>query len=166
MSTSFRQYLLEAYESRRINQLPKKLSRDIPIQIDDQDDNDSLTEFCNIFVIVKSAKKFQISLCGKFPITEQMADLAEIYGGTADSQSGRLTFELYFHQINVLVDLAKCIRKSAMMGPLVNNPRWYRISARTISSIHRFIRIIRDYSGHNRMRESQIKSSQGIETAQ
>ncbi|MFP4013043.1 MAG: hypothetical protein ACLFVQ_03085 [Chitinispirillaceae bacterium] len=149
MPYPLRQYLLESYESRRTNQLPRRLNRDIPIQIDDQDDNDSLTEFCNIFCMVKTNHTFRVELIGKFPITREMAELAEIYGGYADSLRCKVAMNLSVNQIDVLVDLAREIRKTAMMGPLVSNPRWYRISARTISSLHRFVRIIKEYSGRS-----------------
>lgn len=144
-----RQYLLECYESRRTNQLPRRLNREIPIQIDDQDDNDSLTDFCNIFCMVKSNHRFRIELIGKFPITREMAELVEIYDGYADSSRCKIAFDLTVDQVDVLVDLAGKIRKTAMMGPLINNSKWYRISARTISSLHRFVRIIKEYSGQN-----------------
>jgi len=52
MSSRLRRYLLDAYAGNR-EILPEKVRKDFPIQIDDQDDNDSLSEFCTIFVVVK-----------------------------------------------------------------------------------------------------------------
>ncbi|MFP4680567.1 MAG: hypothetical protein ACLFQB_08840 [Chitinispirillaceae bacterium] len=148
MTYPLRHYLLESYESRRTNSLPRRITRDIPIQIDDQDDNDSLTEFCNLFCTVKSNKQFSLELVGKVPITRPMAELAEIYNGYADFNHGRLVFNLNINQINVLIDLANKIKDTALMGPMINNPKWYRISARTISSLHRFVRMIQEYTGN------------------
>ena len=57
MSSRLRQFLAEAYFSEK-EFLTCKVRKGIFIQIDDQDDNDDLTEFCNIFVTV---------ICETFP---------------------------------------------------------------------------------------------------
>jgi hypothetical protein len=49
-------------------------------------------------------------------------------------------------QAEALVDLAKGIRKTSSFGDMVNNPNWHRVSARTISSLYRFVRILKEYS--------------------
>ncbi len=145
MSSRLRQYLIDAYENRHSLSLSNNLTTDIPIQIDDQDEDDKLNEFCNIFCIVKSRNNFRIELSGNFPITQEIADLVEIYEGIADTVQGRLVLELNVEQVEVLMDLADRIRKTSFMGPAICNQNWLPISARTISSIYRFVRIIKEY---------------------
>ncbi|HON10358.1 MAG TPA: hypothetical protein PLE24_05780 [Chitinispirillaceae bacterium] len=145
MSHRLRQYLLDAYESRHTLALPARISADVSIQIDDQDENDKLNEFCNIFCIVKKRDNFRIELSGNFPITQEISDLVDIYEGSTDSVQGRLVLELNVKQIEVIMDLADKIRKTSFMGPRIHNPNWLSISARTISSLYRFVRIVKEY---------------------
>jgi len=144
MSSALRRYLIEAYAGHR-EILPEKVRKDFPIQIDDQDDNDILSDFCTIFVVVKKNKRFEIELSGKIPITLEICDFAEIYNGFADQPSGKIVLNLTLRQIEALIDLGKIIRKTAASGEAVDNPNWHRISARTISSLYRFVRIIKEY---------------------
>ena len=53
---------------------------------------------------------------------------------------------LSIQQIEAVMDLADRIRKTSFMGETVNNPNWLSMSARTISSLYRFVRIIKDYN--------------------
>lgn len=145
MVSRLRNYLLDAYENRRNIQVPRKLRKDNPIQIDDQDDNDNLNDFCNIFCTVRSKDTLQLEMVGNFPITTEIADLIEIYDGVSDPLHGRITFNINLHQIEVVSDLADKIRKTSFMGHSIQNPGWLRISSRTISSLYRFVRIIKEY---------------------
>jgi hypothetical protein len=145
MSAHLRHYLAESYLGDR-EFLTKKLTKDIQIQIDDQDDNDDITEFCNIFITVKENGIYVLELIGRIPMTRDISDLAEIYGGYAEPASGHIALTLTVNQIEAVLDLAKKIRKTAKMGALINNPGWHRISARTISSLYRFVRIIKEYA--------------------
>jgi hypothetical protein len=115
------------------------------LQIDDQDDSDSITEFCNIFCTVGKKSDFTIELSGRFPIIREIADLAEIYNGAADRTAGRLSVTLNLGQLAVLRDLSDKLRKTSFMGDMVNNPAWLAVSARTIASLYRFMRIIEEY---------------------
>lgn len=144
MSFILRQYLLDAYRATR-DILPGKIRKDFPIQIDDQDDEDNMSEFCNIFVTVKNNNRFEIELFGNIPITQEISDFAEIYGGSTDSTSGRIVLVSSPRQAEALIDLAKKIRKTATMGDQVNNANWHNNSARTISSLYRFVRILKEY---------------------
>jgi hypothetical protein len=126
--------------------IPHRIAAHTPIQIDDQDDNDDIERFCSVFVVVKGKSSFEIELRGRFPITGEIADLTEIYDGTADARNGRIILTLSLLQIDVLLDLAARIRKTAFMGQSVNNPLWHRVSARTISTLHRFVRTIKEFS--------------------
>ncbi len=146
MSARFRQYLIDAYVGVGVNHSGrKKISRDLAIQIDDQDDNDILASFCTIFVTVGTKNGFEIELLGPMPITLEIADLAEIYGGSADAKKGRLSMKLTLLQIEAVSDLTVKIRKTAQLGPSVGNPHWDRTSARTISSLRRFVRVVHEY---------------------
>ncbi|MCL2690296.1 MAG: hypothetical protein FWE57_10690 [Chitinispirillia bacterium] len=145
MASQFRQYIIDCYEPLRGKPLKGEKPRSMPIQIDDQDDNDSFTNFCNIFCTVESAKSIKIELSGNIPITKSMAELALIYKGYADTNRGKLSIRITLDQIAVLGDLAQQIRKTALMGSLVNNPQWYRISARTASSLMRFYRVVEEF---------------------
>jgi len=145
MASQLRNYLFDCYETRRGKPARRNNLRDMPVQIDDQDDNDSFTGFCNIFCMVESQNRIRLELTGNFPVTKAMADLAEIYKGFADAGRGKLAITITLDQIAVITDLAQQIRKTALMGPLVNNPHWFRISARTASSLMRFYRIVQEF---------------------
>ena len=145
MSSGLRNYLFNAYKNPRNFFYPKKHLRSSAIQIDDQDDGDSITDFCNIFCTVGSKNKFSLELKGRFPITQEMADLVEIYSGYADPSAGKLVVRLNLDQVEVLRDISDKLRKTSFLGDLVNNPSWLAISARTISSLYRFMRIIKEY---------------------
>jgi hypothetical protein len=144
MFFQLRQYLYDAYESRHNTSFSRKLNKSTPIQIDDQDDNDQINEFCNVFCTVRSNDSFCIELIGNFPITSEIEDLIDIYGGKTDRVNSRLLLELNIEQIDVLIDLADKIRKTSFLGTQ-NNPGWLTISSRTISSLYRFVRIVKEY---------------------
>ncbi len=146
MSLQLRHFLSDAYESRHLSTFPhKKTSKEYSIQIDDQDDSDKLHEFCNVFCTVLNKDTFRIELLGNFPITAEMADLAEIYNGKHDSAQGRLVVTLNLDQIDVLTDLADKIRKTSFTG-IRKNPSWLTVSSRTISTLYRFVRIIKEFT--------------------
>jgi hypothetical protein len=144
MSSRLRQFLIESYFNDK-EFLTRTVKKDVFIQIDDQDDNDDLTEFCNIFVTVKNRGRFEIELLGRVPVTQDIWDLAEIYGGFVDLDEGRIVLQLDVNQIEVLMDLARKIRQTSRLGGKIRNPNWQRISARTISSLYRFVRTIKEY---------------------
>lgn len=144
MSSRLRQFLVDSYFSEK-EFLTRKVRKGIFIQIDDQDDNDDMTEFCNIFVTVKKRGRFEIELLGRFPITQEICDLAEIYGGFVDLDTGRVALNLNLNQIEAITDLARKIRNTSKLGGKVRNHNWQRISARTISSLYRFVRTIKEY---------------------
>ena len=145
MSTHLRDYLFDAYKSPRNFFLPKSTMKTAALQIDDQDDSDSITEFCNVFCTVEKKDRFTLEISGRFPITQEIADLLEIYGGSVNRSSGTLSVTLNLDQIAVLRDLSDKLRKTSFMGDMVNNPGWLSVSARTISSLYRFMRIIEEY---------------------
>jgi hypothetical protein len=142
MSQSLHRYLVSAYVSHSDYDL-KRIRRDFPIQIDDQDNNDLLSEFCNIFVVVRKKNCFEIELHGMLPVSREIADLAEIYGGRTDTAGHKVSFVLDIHKIDVLLDLAGHIRKTTEIPK--TNPTWFKIASRTISSLYRFVRIIKEY---------------------
>lgn len=144
MSSKLRHYLYDNYATNGHRYL-RKLTKTFPIQIDDQDDSDILSDFCNIFVTVGKHNSIRIELSGAMPITREIEDFAEIYQGSADRASGRLCLCLNPEQIEALYDLAALIRRTADMGEAVGNPTWRRVSARTISSLYRFVRVINEY---------------------
>jgi hypothetical protein len=145
MTSGLRQHLVEVYKSRHAFSLPKKYLKTAPIQIDDQDDNDSISDFCNIFCCVGPKDSITLEFLGRFPITRELADLVEIYGGYIDSRSGKMVVKLKIDQIEVLRDISDKIRKTSFKGDMANNPSWLTISARTTSSLYRFMRIIKEY---------------------
>jgi hypothetical protein len=145
MASGMRHYLLDVYKSRNVFSLPRKYLKKAPIQIDDQDDNDSITDFCNIFCSVGRKSSITLELFGRFPITRELKDLVEIYGGHIYPSVGKMVIPLTIDQIEVLRDISDKIRKTSFMGDVANNASWLSISARTISSLYRFIRIIKDY---------------------
>jgi hypothetical protein len=145
MSSYLQQYLFDVYKSQHIFTLPNKHLKTEPIQIDDQDDNDPITDFCNIFCIVGPKNVITLEFYGRFPITKELTDIIEIYGGFADSSAGKMMVKFSPDQIEVLRDISDKLRKTSLMGDLVNNPSWLAVSARTISSLYRFMRIIKEY---------------------
>ena len=146
MSKRLRQYLYEHYTING-NRSYKKLKKDYAIQIDDQDDTDPLNQFCNIFVTVGGGNIIEIELCGNVPMTKEISDFAEIYSGMAYRYNGRIVLRIAPRQIEALIELAHRIRDTAGMGETVGNPGWEKMCARTISSLYRFVRIIKEYQG-------------------
>ena len=145
MSARLREYLADAYLNQK-EFLTDSVSKDSAIQIDDMDDNDDLTQFCAMFITVGKRGKFVFELLGPVPLTQKLADLVDIYNGSVDRKLGRLVIPLNVDQIEVLMDLASHIRTTPRGGTPAENHFWHRISARTISSIYRFVRIIKEYS--------------------
>jgi hypothetical protein len=144
MSKRLRQFLHEAYAGHEQAVFPYT-RRLAVVQIDYQDDNDSLDEFCNVFVSIGKNESFDVELSGRIPISDAMVDLAEIYGGFADRNGGRLVLRLNPDRIDALEDLAAKLKATAHLGSQAGNPAWDSISARTVSSLRRFIRLIRDF---------------------
>ncbi|MBD3320773.1 MAG: hypothetical protein GF350_06740 [Chitinivibrionales bacterium] len=144
MSTRLRQYLVDAYIGHS-GYLRRKIDKDFAVQIDDQDDNDVLADFCNIFISIGKNNCFTIEISGNLPLSQEIADFAEIYDGFADRFPRRVVLKLDIHKTEAIKDLAAKIRKTAHNGTSVDNPNWDRISARTISSLHRFARVLEEY---------------------
>jgi phage/plasmid-associated DNA primase len=145
MASRLRQYLLDIYKSQHAFSLSKKYLQTASIQIDDQDDNDSIADFCNIFCSVGTKNGITLEFYGRFPMTKELADLVEIYNGYVDPAAGKMAIRLTLDQIEVLRDLSDKIRKTSLAGDTVNNPAWSSIAGRTISSLYRFMRIIKEY---------------------
>ena len=147
MQSRLSQYLLERYEDGLGSFRQRGGSRrNVFIHIDDRDDGDSLTDFCNIFCSFLSGKNLRLELTGIFPITEEMADFAEARGGFADVERGTLALNVSPDQTSSVDELARLVKKTARMGSIIGNPNWFRISARTVSSLLRFGRVLREYS--------------------
>ncbi|MBD3392890.1 MAG: hypothetical protein GF418_12360 [Chitinivibrionales bacterium] len=144
MSKRLRQYLFEHYSVNGYGTL-KKVRKDFPIQIDDQDDTDSFTEFCNIFVTVGQGNNIEIEFSGGIPITREIADFAEIYKGRAEPDRNRVVLTITPSQIEALTDLAARIKNTTELGHSVGNENWDKVAARTVSSLYRFVRVIREY---------------------
>lgn len=144
MSKNLWRYLREAYFNTRYYFASSPKAKHY-IQIDDQDDTDNITEFCNIFVNFKNNSTFEIELIGKMPITDEIADLAEIYRGTVDYNQRKINMILKPEQVEAVSDLAALIKKTTPMGDCVDNAQWHLISTRTICSLHRFVRIIKEF---------------------
>lgn len=145
MSSRLHQFIVDAYE-RPGQQSQKSLRPRTPIQVDDQNDNDILTEFCTIFVTVGSRGRMEIEMAGAMPITQELADLAEIYDGYVElSIPARIILHLIPAQVDVLTDLAAKLQRTADLGSSVGNPSWSSVCTRTISSLHRFVRIVKEF---------------------
>jgi hypothetical protein len=145
MSRRLQQYLFDTYTTNGYHYITK-IKRDFPIQVDDQDDNDILTDFCNVFVTVGRKDHFEIEILGNMPITQEIEDFAEIYQGAVDREEGRITLCLNPNQVEALVDLATLIRKTSYLGESVGNTSWHKISARTISTLYRLARTVKEYN--------------------
>ena len=152
MVQSFHQYLLEKYIGNQFPYTFKTHNRSF-IQIDDQDDKDNINDFVNIFIIPMRRYNFVLELYGLIPITQEMADLAEIYHGKVNFNLNKITLTLNPKIIDVVIDFSGLIRKSSSLGDTVGNSQWKQISGRTISSLYRFVRIVKDYVS---LKESQL----------
>ena len=139
-----KQHIYESYNHKSYS-YPKSTQKKPFLQIDDQTDYDNLDEFCNIFVNFKKKNFFEVELIGSIPITQEIADLAEIYNGGVDTTMNKVSLTINPRQIDAIIDLASMIRKTSSMGNFVGNPSWPHVSARTISSLHRFSRVIKEY---------------------
>ncbi len=150
MSYQLSQSLIDAYDYNHVNSSIQKRGIYYPIQIDDQDDNDKLNEFCNIFVTVKPKETIKLELIGNFPITKELVDLSTSLNGFTDSLQSRLVLYLKTDEIDIIMDFADRIRKTSFLGSAISNPNWLTISSRTISSLYRFARIIKEYKASKR----------------
>jgi len=138
-------YLLERYEDGRSNLRWRSGSKGNGlVHIDDRGDGDSLTDFCNIFCTV-SGKRLCLELTGRFPITDEMSDFAKAHGGFTDAERGMLAVNISAEQTRVVDELAQLVKNTASMGFVVGSAGWFRISARTVSSLLRFGRVLREY---------------------
>ncbi len=145
MSYQLSQFLIDAYDYHHVTTSKQNKGLNFPIQIDDQDDNDKLNEFCNIFVTVKPKDIIKLELIGNFPITKELVDLSTSLNGFTDTLQSKLVLYLKIDQIDVIMNIADIIRKTSFLGPVISNPNWLTISSRTISSLYRFARIIKEY---------------------
>lgn len=138
-------YISDSYECRHSIPHSSSAANNFPIQIDDQDDDDNLNEFCNIYCTILNRKQFRIDLIGNVPFTESIVDLAEIYNGMIDRSIGRLSFVLTIDQIGAVKDLAEKIKKATFIDDDSKNSKKISSSARTISSLYRFVRTIKEF---------------------
>ena len=144
MSARLRQYLIESYFGDK-EFITRKVTKNVFIQIDDQDDNDNINQFCNIFVTVRDRGTFDLELLGLIPFTREICDLVEIYNGSVNTTIGHIDIPLTLNQIGVVLDLAGKIKKTANLGSTIKNSNWHRIAPRTVSSLYRFVRIVKEY---------------------
>jgi hypothetical protein len=144
MAPKLLDFLREAYEPRK-SDVATDVRHDVPIQVDDQDDYDNVSEFCNVFVSVRKRDTLRVELEGRFPPTAELQGLAEKQGGNIDRKRGRLSLILSPAQTEVLIELAQGLKNTAQMGDTVGNPNWRKISSRTASSLHRLARLIDEY---------------------
>jgi len=151
MSYQLSQFLIDAYDYHHVTPSIQKKGINFPIQIDDQDDNDKLNEFCNIFVTVKPKDILKLELLGNFPVTKELVDLSTSLNGYIDPLQSKLVLYLKTDQIDVIMDFADRIRKTSFLGPAISNPNWLTISSRTISSLYRFARIIKEYQASKKI---------------
>jgi hypothetical protein len=150
MSTKLRHYVYDTYAING-HRYFKKVTKRYPIQFDDQDDSDVLSDFCNVFVLIGRNNMIRVELAGTMPVTREMRDFVEIYDGSIDKETGRLSLCLNPDQIEALYDLAALIRRTAESGDRVGNANWRTISARTVSTLYRFVRVIKEYKDNKRM---------------
>jgi hypothetical protein len=144
MAPKLLDFLREAYEPRKTD-VARELRHDVPIQVDDQDDYDNVSEFCNVFVAVRKRNVLRVELEGRFPLTDELRGLAQEHGGLVDPQRGRVSLLVPLAQTGLLLDLAQQIKNTSQTGDTVGNPNWHKISARTVSSLHRLARLIDEY---------------------
>jgi hypothetical protein len=139
-------YIFDTYDCRHSFPHSPSTANHFPIQIDDQDDDDNLNEFCNIYCTIMNKKQFRIDLIGNIPITENIVDLVEIYNGMIDRSIGRLSLLLTIDQIDAVKDLAEKIKKVTFIDDDPKNNKKISSSARTLSSLYRFVRTIKEFT--------------------
>ena len=155
MSVNLKLYLLEHYKEEWESSFPSSQQF---IQIDDQNSNDNFQTFCNIFITFKRGNSFELEINGKFPITPEIEDICDIYKGYANIHRKRLLLHLDTNKIAVIDDLANMLKTTVHMGESIDNPDWKQISARTVGSLKRVSRILREYntiSNENRKQPSK-----------
>jgi len=144
MNNKFRNFIVNTYMTNG-TRFEAYDDRDDPIQIDDQDDYDNITEFCNIFVTINVRNEISLELIGSIPITKDLADLAQKFNGYAHLSLGKIVLKLKMNQVESIMDLASKIKQTSDLGAMVNNQNWHKISSRTVSSLYRFVRVIREF---------------------
>lgn len=142
MPKSLKTYLHNAYATEKDTAFPWSNKF---IQIDDQNDNDNIQTFCNIFLTFLSPKSFELELNGKFPITPKIRDICEIYQGYANIHRKRITLRLDQDKCDVIDSLTEMLKETSLLGDSVDNREWEQMCARTISSLKRLSRTLRAF---------------------
>lgn len=142
MSENLKKFLIRSYPVDRDSLVHRSWQF---IQIDDQDDNDNIQTFCNIFITFLNSNTFQLELSGKFPITPAISDICEIYKGYANVHRKTVTLMLDKDKVDVIDHLVEMLKETSHLGNTVDNAEWEQMSARTISSLKRLSRTIREY---------------------
>ncbi len=125
---------------------------DTPIQIDDQDDNDTLVQFCNIWVKVCAMGKMELEIWGNFPYTQEVGTYIERFGGRYSSQRKSLTLFIRVRELELLLEMADLFERLSSM-PVTNaewsagyrNPLWHSVALRTAGSLRRFVNTVLQY---------------------
>ena len=144
MPKTLKTYLIHAYSTDKDSFIAKSSKF---IQIDDQNDTDNIQTFCNLFITFLTPHQFELELTGKFPITPQISDICEIYQGYANIHRKRLTLKLDKHKTDVVDHLAELLKETSELGATADNREWEHMCARSISSLKRLSRTLRDYPG-------------------
>lgn len=143
MAENLKKYLINSYPVDRDSLVHRSWHF---IQIDDQDDNDNIQTFCNIFITFINNNTFQLELSGKFPITHEISDICEIYKGYANIHRKTLILTLDRDKVDVIDHLVEMLKSTSHLGNTVDNEEWEQMSARTVSSLKRLSRTIREFS--------------------
>lgn len=143
MAENLKKFLIQSYPVDRESLVHRSWQF---IQIDDQDDNDNIQTICNIFITFLNNNSFELELSGKIPISPDISDICEIYKGYANIHRKTIKLTLDRKKVDVIDHLIELLKQTSHLGNSVDNPEWEQMSARTISSLKRLSRTIREYS--------------------
>jgi hypothetical protein len=151
MSKKLFRYLMDEYAGTGKVSL-RGVKWDTPIQIDDQDDNDTLVQFCNMWVNVYAMGRMELEIWGNFPCTDEVRACIARFGGRYSSQRKSLILFIRVREIELLLEMADLFeRLSSMPNKNVEwstgyrNPSWHSVALRTAGSLRRFVNTVLQY---------------------
>ena len=141
MSRQLRKYLHDAYTANPYLQ-DKRHAKDLYYQIDDQNEYDHIVGFVNIFARVPGKNTVEIELRGDFPQTAEIISTVKSRGGSIDWTVRAVKFRIDAADPSFIAEFSELLRQSVPRG----SESWRKNSARTISSLARFARIIKGFN--------------------
>jgi len=147
MTPKLREYLYNLYGGFADKRY-KKTEYDMPIKLDDQSEHDITDAFCGVFVSVPTERLLQLRLTNNAPVTEEIRNLVESYGGSIYENNRNSNIEIGIDPSNYLFidNLAKTIDNAISSGRKYHNPNWKWLCPRTAKTLSKLSKAIQKFN--------------------